>query len=152
MRMKERSSFISKMRFRPNQICDFLDTVGLDTLDKREPTDQDEQDANTVGAAFKRISWRKSNAIFYNRYPCVPLLPVNREPNELPEWNTFRDMADVGTINCTGGGEGDLTWFSVSVPPDSMVGGESDAASSDRLPLESSSSPITGKPSQLVKE
>lgn len=74
-----------------------------------EPTDQDEQGANTVGAAFKRMSWRQSNAILHNRYPCVPLLPVNQEPNELPEWNTFRDMADGGTVNCTGGGEGDLT-------------------------------------------
>lgn len=45
-------------------------------------TDQDEPDANTAGAAFKRISWKKSNAIFYNKYPCIPLLPANHEPSD----------------------------------------------------------------------
>lgn len=46
-----------------------------------ESTDEDEPGANTAGAAFERISWKVSNAAFYNRYPCLPLLPVNREPS-----------------------------------------------------------------------
>lgn len=71
---------------------------------------------------------------------------ICEDPNELPEWNVFRGMADGGTRNCIGGGEGDLARFSVCVPRDFMVGGESDAASSERLPPESSSSELIGSP------
>ena len=43
---------------------------------------QGEQGANTVGSAFKQIKWKRANPIFYNRYPCVPLLPCNLEPSD----------------------------------------------------------------------
>lgn len=45
-----------------------------------ESSSEDELGANTAGPVFEKINWKVSNAAFYNRYPCVPLLPVNREP------------------------------------------------------------------------
>lgn len=50
--------------------------------ENNEPTDQDEPDANIAGTALKRLDWKNSNAMFYNRYPCDPLLPVNRVPSD----------------------------------------------------------------------
>lgn len=46
-----------------------------------ENDESSDEDEPAAGAAFEKISWRVSNAAFYNRYPCVPLLPVNREPS-----------------------------------------------------------------------
>lgn len=50
--------------------------------ENNELTDQDKLDSNTAGIALKRIDWKNSNAMFYNRYPCDPLLPVNRVPSD----------------------------------------------------------------------
>lgn len=41
-----------------------------------EPTARPGPAADTVvGSAFTRIIWKKANPMFYNRYPCYPLLP-----------------------------------------------------------------------------
>lgn len=45
-----------------------------------KPTAQPERDPDTMRFTFTRINWKNANPIFYNRYPCFPLLPDDEGP------------------------------------------------------------------------
>lgn len=45
-----------------------------------KPTAQPELDGDPLRFTVTRINWKKANAVFYNRYPCFPLLPNGDGP------------------------------------------------------------------------